>query len=71
MTESKEVANTTENANIIPLTDLAILTDKARRIMARERRKGSKSLLLPFAELFQAAVDLDRRHVKTGEKQTK
>ena len=42
MTESKVAVNTTENADIIPLTDLAILTDKARRIMARERRKRAR-----------------------------
>ena len=68
MTEGQHNATPAEQTNIIPLTDLEILTDKAKRIMNRERKTGSKSFFLPVAELFRTAVALDRRRKKTETK---
>ncbi|MEK7159590.1 MAG: hypothetical protein AAB575_04615 [Patescibacteria group bacterium] len=54
MAEKRDVAG----AKVIPLTDEQIMHDKARRIMARERKKNPRVVLYPIEELIDTAFFL-------------
>lgn len=47
-----------KEAKVIPLTDEQIMHDKARRIMARERKKNPQAFFYPVEELIDTAFFL-------------
>jgi hypothetical protein len=58
MVGKQDNASVAEQSNIVHLTDRQIMRDKARRIMAREKKKNPKVLFYPIEELVDTAVFL-------------
>lgn len=48
----------TKDNNVLRLTDEQIMHDKARRIMARERKKNPQTFFYPVEELIDTACFL-------------
>ena len=48
----------TKDDKVVSLTDQRIMRDKARRIMARERKKNPRVVLYPIEELIDTAFFL-------------